>query len=366
MSRGPRCQKLPTEKRQLRASASFTRATDTGRSLKRRLSCLPGIAIMSPQLLELSGIGDPDVLQNAGVDVVVDLRGVGNNVQEHCFTGITYQVKEELESDFLSRDALRDPEELRKQTELYHAGERGLLDAKSSILTFLPLSAISPDAQAVQGKYLAPIQARIDGGDCPPGLRKQYRLQLEQIKARTPSHEIALFQSIGMWLVPDPKKKCATFMSMSNHPFSRGSIHIKSSNPLEHPVIDPHYFEEEYDVRSILESVKFTRRLAQQEPFKSIFKEEELLPGPSVQTDEEIIGFLKEHFMSTSHAVGSCSMLPREDGGVVDNKLKVYGTTNVRVMDLSIIPLHIAAHTQATAYAIGELGADIIRNCVDF
>jgi hypothetical protein len=81
-----------------------------------------------------------------------------------------------------------------------HAGERGLLDAKSSILTFLPLSAISPDAQAVQEKYLAPIQARIDGGDCPPGLRKQYRLQLEQIKARTPSHEIALFQSIGMWL----------------------------------------------------------------------------------------------------------------------------------------------------------------------
>jgi hypothetical protein len=81
-----------------------------------------------------------------------------------------------------------------------HAGERGLFDAKSSILTFLPLSAISPDAQAVQEKYLSPIQARIDGGDCPPGLRKQYKLQLEQIKARTPSHEIALLQSIGMWL----------------------------------------------------------------------------------------------------------------------------------------------------------------------
>ncbi|KAH9990440.1 hypothetical protein BJV77DRAFT_1012808 [Russula vinacea] len=59
-------------------------------------------------------------------------------------------------------------------------------------------------------------------------------------------------------------------------------------------------------------------------------------------------------------------MLPREDGGVVDNKLKVYGTTNVRVMDISIIPLHIAAHPQSTAYAIGELGADIIRNRVDF
>ncbi|KAH9981721.1 GMC oxidoreductase-domain-containing protein [Russula vinacea] len=221
----------------------------------------------------------------------------------------------------------------------------GLFDAKSSILTFLPLSTISPDAQAVQEKYLAPIQARIDDGDCPLGLRKQYKPQLERIKARTPSHEIALFQSIGMWLVPDPKKKYATFWSLLHHPFSRGSIHIKSSNPLEHPVIDPHYFEEEYDVRSFAETVKFTRRIAQQEPFKTIFKEE-LLPGPSVQTDEEIIGFLKEYFMTACHTAGSCSMLPREDGGVVDGKLKVYGTTNIRVMDMSIIPLHIAAHTQ--------------------
>ena len=80
-----------------------------------------------------------------------------------------------------------------------HAGERGLFELKSSLLIFLPLSAISPDAQAVDEKYLAPIRARIDRGDCPPGLRKQYELQLENIKADTPSYEIALVQSIGMW-----------------------------------------------------------------------------------------------------------------------------------------------------------------------
>jgi hypothetical protein len=64
-------------------------------------------------------------------------------------------------------------------------------------LTFLPLPAISPDAQAVQEKYLALIQARIDGGDCLPGLRKQYKVQLEQIKAQAPSHEVIFFQSFG-------------------------------------------------------------------------------------------------------------------------------------------------------------------------
>jgi hypothetical protein len=123
-----------------------------------------------------------------------------------------------------------------------HVGERGLFDVKTSVMTFLPLSAISPDAQAVQEKYLAQIQARIDGGDCPPGLRKQYEVQLERIKAQAPSHEMILYQALCMPLgerdvfinpprssspsptVPDPKKKYASLLSLLNHPFSRGSI----------------------------------------------------------------------------------------------------------------------------------------------
>jgi hypothetical protein len=123
-----------------------------------------------------------------------------------------------------------------------HAGEKGVFDIKASLLTFLPLSAISHDAQALQEKYLAPIQARVDDGDCPPGLRKQYELQLGHIKAQAPSHEIALLPSIDFSLgerddlgnsrspvdppptVPNPKRKHATFVSFFNRPFSRGSI----------------------------------------------------------------------------------------------------------------------------------------------
>lgn len=71
---------------------------------------------------------------------------------------------------------------------------------KHPLLAFVPLSAISPHARALQEKYLAPIQARIDSGDCPPGLRKQYKLQLELIEAQSPSHEILLYQSIGFSL----------------------------------------------------------------------------------------------------------------------------------------------------------------------
>ncbi|KAI0283502.1 alcohol oxidase [Russula brevipes] len=354
-------------------SVSFLHEGNEYLALVKREVIVSAGTVMSPQILELSGIGDADVLRKAGVEVVVDLPGVGNNVQEHYYVGVSYQVKEELESNYLTFDCLRDPDELRKQTELYHSGEKGIFDIKSSLMTFVPLSAISPDAQTLQEKYLASIRARIDIGDCPPGLQKQYKLQLEHIEAQIPSHEMTVMQSIGFAVAPEPKRKYVTFMSMLNHPFSRGSIHINSSDPLKRPVIDPHAFEEEYDIRSFVESVKFTRRLVQQEPLKSILKgmssvylEEERFPGPSVQTDEEIMNFLKDYASTTFHTIGSCSMLPKEDGGVVDSKLKVYGTTNVRVMDISIIPLHIAAHTQAIAYAIGELGADIIEGLVDF
>jgi hypothetical protein len=81
-----------------------------------------------------------------------------------------------------------------------HAGEKGVFDIKASLLTFLPLSAVSHDAQALQERYLAPIRARIDGGDCPPALRKQYKLQLGHLKAQAPSHEIALLPSIAFSL----------------------------------------------------------------------------------------------------------------------------------------------------------------------
>lgn len=77
-----------------------------------------------------------------------------------------------------------------------HAGEKTLFDMKPSLITFVPLSAISPDAEAIQEKHLTSIKTRIDAEECLPGLRKQYKLQLESIMAGAPSHEILLLQSI--------------------------------------------------------------------------------------------------------------------------------------------------------------------------
>ena len=85
-------------------------------------------------------------------------------------------------------------------------------------------------------------------------------------------------------------------------------------------------------------------------------------PGPEVQTDEELLAWLKKYSSTTWHTTSTCSMLPKDKGGVVDPRLKVYGTKNVRVADLSIAPLMPCGHTQSVAYTIGEIGERMQSN----
>jgi len=105
------------------------------------------------------------------------------------------------------------------------------------------------------------------------------------------------------------------------------------------------------------------RKLPETEPFKSTVAKE-VVPGPECVSDDQLKDFIKDHTETTFHTAGSCSMLPREKGGVVDPQLKVYGTSNVRVVDLSVLPLHVIAHTQAVVYSIAEQAADIIKGVI--
>ncbi|EMD36302.1 hypothetical protein CERSUDRAFT_52107, partial [Gelatoporia subvermispora B] len=205
-------------------------------------------------ILELSGIGDPEVLLKAGIDVQLSLPGVGTNVQEHLYTGVTY--------------------------------------------------------------------------------RKYSRL--------SPS-------------ILDPTKRHMSLVLALNNPFSRGSIHIRSNDFRMQPVIDPRIFEQPYDLITMVELVKFARRIAHTEPLAGLLSGTEVYPGPQVETDEQIAEWLKDTISTTYHTVGSCSMLPLEDDGVVDAKLKVYGTTNIRVVDIGIIPLHVGGHTQGTLGALRSI-----------
>ncbi|KAI0067077.1 GMC oxidoreductase [Artomyces pyxidatus] len=312
-------------------------------------------AIKTPQILELSGIGDHDLLNAVGIPPKVDLPAVGANVQEHLFTGVSFEVTHP--EKFNTLDPLHNPEIAAENLKLYEEG-RGLFTVGLANLTHLPLSAVSTRASEIHSAFSKKISAGTYAGT--PGRAEILNVQLEIAQKGADVELISFPGFLSYPNPPEPGKKYISLCPAINHLFSRGTIHVASKDPLAQPTIDPHYFEEDIDLQTFVEQVKFARKVAATAPINA-FIGKEVNPGPTVKTDAEIATWLKKYMTTTYHTAGSCSMLPRAKGGVVDPELKVYGTTNIRVVDLSIVPVHHASHTQATAYAIAEQAADIIK-----
>ncbi|KAF8153936.1 GMC oxidoreductase [Crassisporium funariophilum] len=318
-------------------------------------------AIKDPQILELSGIGRADILSKIGVDLKLELPGVGENVQEHHFFGISFELNPNTPHETF--DLMADPTYAEEAKRLYALG-KGLQRTAIASFSYFPVSAANPkDTPAIIDKLEEEVKARDAKGELPAGLKEQLDIQIAVLRDDTlPDCEIAAFPGFfTSSSKPEPGKSYITILPMVNHPISRGTIHAVSKDAKDHPEMDPHYFECDTDLEIMVQQFKFARSFADVEPWKSAVVRE-VDPGPLVQSDEEIRDYIKNTHSSTWHTAGSCSMLPRNKLGVVDPQLKVYGTTNLRIVDISIIPLHIAAHTQATAYVIGEKAADIIKS----
>lgn len=159
---------------------------------------------------------------------------------------------------------------------------------------------------------------------------------------------------------PVAGKNYFTLLAAQQHLFSRGTIHITSSDPTVYPAIQPNYYSVPFDVSVATAGTAFLRKIGQTSQY-GCYIEKEAVPGSSVTGDALTKYSTTTGFTTEYHPVGTASMLPRANGGVVDATLTVYGTSNVRVVDASIIPLHISAHIQATVYGIAEMASDIIR-----
>ncbi|KAH9920536.1 GMC oxidoreductase [Epithele typhae] len=306
--------------------------------------------LKSPQILELSGIGDPAILEKIGVETKVSLPAVGTNVQEHLFAGMAYEVNEPEKYNTI--DELTDPAKVAEHMALYPDG-KGLFTLGISLLSWTSLKDISARA--------ADIEATAPTTSTTPGLTEQYAEQHARIAEGAASAEYTTIP--GFYSFPNPPTpgaKHVTLCSMLNRPFSRGTIHATSADPLAPPAIDPHYFEEPADLAAYVEQIKFARRLARTAPFAAVLGKE-LNPGPAVASDAELARWLKKHMTTVHHTAGACAMLPRDRGGVVDPQLRVYGTTGLRVVDLSVVPLIPGAHTQSVVYAVAEQAADVIK-----
>lgn len=146
--------------------------------------------------------------------------------------------------------------------------------------------------------------------------------------------------------VPLLGKKYQTIMACNMHPLSRGSVHITSTDPLVQPAIDPAYVQNPIDLAVLVRAVRFVRKLTATAPLCDTIVDE-YSPGPNVQTDEELKEFVKATLQPVWHPVGSAAMLPKECGGVVDPRLTVYGTRNLRVVRFWGLP---EAHVLACSF----------------
>ena len=119
------------------------------------------------------------------------------------------------------------------------------------------------------------------------------------------------------------------------HSFDRGSVHIKSKDPAVLPDIDPNILNNETDIKILVKAYKILRAIHGREPLKN-YIDYEVLPGKTINTNEALVEYIKKSVFMAFHPIGTASMLPLEDGGCVDTQLKVYGTTNLRVVSFAV------------------------------
>ncbi|GJJ15214.1 hypothetical protein Clacol_009490 [Clathrus columnatus] len=215
--------------------------------------------LKSPQILELSGIGRPDVLNPLDIPVLIDLPGVGENLQDHyCASAVVFELHPD--AAYRTIDLLHDPVEYEKSEELYKKKQQGLLSFTNSDVVFASLQSVSQDAEKLIELHVKDLTDRIASMDenTSKGLKEQLDLQLERLKdPRLPTVE----------LIPAPQ-----FMDFPNPP-------QLDANALEYPL--------ELDI--LTEEFKFARKLRDYEPLKSIIAKE-IAPGDNVMTDEQIRG----------------------------------------------------------------------------
>jgi choline dehydrogenase len=277
-------------------------------------------AYNSPQILMLSGIGPAEHLREFGIDVVQDLKGVGENLQEH--------------PNFLN---------------IYRAnGKLGLtrhLRLDRATLAVLRWALLGDGPFATSGT-IANIFTRTD-----PGLRRPN----VQIIAM-PVHQHA-----DLWFPFVTKPPIYAFTARVGilHALSRGWVRLRSANPLDFPRIRFNMFTEPADMQTMIAAVRISRDIFRQSPIRELIAEE-LLPGAQYQSDAELAQVIRQQAEHRQHACGTCRM-GTDEYAVVDASLRVIGIENLRVADSSVMPEDPSGNTNVPTMMIGEKAADLVR-----
>ncbi|MGZ0188256.1 MAG: GMC family oxidoreductase [Alphaproteobacteria bacterium] len=275
-------------------------------------------AVQSPQLLELSGVGDPEILANAGIQVRHALPGVGANYQDHYACRVNWRVKGVGSFNERSHGLHKFWEGLK-----YVTAKQGLLaNTAATAMGFAKTRPefATPDVQF----FMTPAS---------------FKSAADRVLDSEP----------GMTVGPCQLR-----------PESRGTIHVRSANPKTAPAIRPNLLSVKSDGDSFIEAIRIIRTIAEQPALKPHLSFE-MNPGPDCATDEEILDYVRQTGMTVYHPVGTAKMGPDGDSmAVVDSRLRVRGLQNLRVVDASIMPLIASGNTNAPVIMIAEKAAEMI------
>jgi choline dehydrogenase len=293
------------------------------RTLRARAEViLSGGAINSPQLLQLSGIGPAAHLQSLGIPVVLDNPNVGDHLSDHQGLNYTWSMKVPTYND-----------ELRPWWGKLRAGLQYFLTGGG------PLAKSINHA----GGF---FRTRPDLD------RPNMQIYMQAFSTLIPR------DGERPVLTPDPWSGMS--FGLSNcRPTSRGHIRLRTANAADHPAITANAYSTNNDVEEMLAAVKFLRHIAAQPSMARVIKEE-LRPGPTVVSDEDLIADFRARSGTVFHPSCTCRMGPDPAASVVDRRLKVHGVDGLRVIDASAFPNIIAGNTNAPAMLMGWKGAEAV------
>jgi choline dehydrogenase-like flavoprotein len=234
----------------------------------------------------------------------------------------------------------------------YDNDQRGPLTSPTGdFLLFLPVSTYTNTTASIHATALAADASLSLPPNTPSEVATGYAAQYSSLTAKVIANDSAMLEVIFA---------DGTLVLGLQHPFSRGSVAASSSSIFDAPTADAGFLRNPLDVQLLREGVRFARSLVAQ-PAIAELQPFEIVPGANVTADADLDQFIRGSATTLYHPAGTCKMGKKEEGGVVDGELKVYGVEGLRVVDASVIPILPATHIMTNVYAVAERAADIIR-----